>query len=163
MAEPTLSLKRDDVRTRIALYLGYGVDPNEWEHDQITLIDLCLADGLRKFESPVIEKQPYEWSFRKVQGTLTTVVAQQAYDITQDDFTGILDVMINTTAGGGTPIAMIPVDTLLQKHGLPFAQQRFNAVNWAIQLHPTLQNPEIFGNVQAVISTSFLLPSAQSW
>jgi len=152
MAEPTLSLKRDDVRTRIALYLGYGVDPNEWEHDQITLIDLCLADGLRKFESPVIEKQPYEWSFRKVQGTLTTVVAQQAYDITQDDFTGILDVMINTAAGGGTPIAMIPVDTLLQKaskeapaNGVPqYAALRKKAgapsttqsVRWEVLLFP---------------------------
>lgn len=114
MAESTLSLKRDDIRKRIALYLGFGLDEDRWDTTKIEQLGLFLSDGLRCFESPVIEKQPYEWSFRKIQGTITTVNTQQAYAL-PDDFGGVIDRLVMTSQTGSVTITMIPLDALLQK------------------------------------------------
>lgn len=113
MAEPTLSLTRDQVRQRIALFLGFGMRIEDWDADQVQQIDLVLTDGLGRFYRPVTEgKTVYEWSFLKPTASLTLIVGTSTYDL-PDDCDGAVDRFFLTTGADPGPLLQIPVDELL--------------------------------------------------
>jgi hypothetical protein len=67
MPESTLSLSYDEIRKRVADHRGYGLDPDEWDAEQIEFIDFCLRDGSRTFYT----QSGHEWSFLTPTATLT--------------------------------------------------------------------------------------------
>ncbi len=67
MAESTLSLDYDDLRSEIGFLLGYGLGTSPvWSTAQAAAITACLNSGLRQF----YVQQDWEWSFLKPISTI---------------------------------------------------------------------------------------------
>ena len=116
MAEPTLSLTRDNLREEVGLKLGYGIDTSGWEPEQISRIDICIRSGLGRFYVPIVQdqKEVYEWSFLKLTATITPG-DDSASDALPDDCDGIIDSFVVTTGDGtAAVIPVIPVRDLLK-------------------------------------------------
>lgn len=116
MAEPTLSLTRDNLREEVGLKLGYGVDTSGWEPEQISRIDICVRGGLGNFYVPITQDQKtiYEWSFLRLTATIALTDTQGADDL-PDDCDGIIDGFVVTTGDAtAAVIPVIPVKDLLK-------------------------------------------------
>ena len=109
MAESTLSLTRDQLRSEVGLMLGYGLSSSDWEPEQLQRIDLCIRDGLGQFYYPMTgdQKSIHEWSFLTPTATLSlTVAGGYDYDL-PDDCDGIVERFIVTT--GSSAATVIPI------------------------------------------------------
>lgn len=91
MAESSLSITYDDLRTAVGFYIGYKrSDKDEWSDEQNSIVDEIINSGLRQFYYPPLlddQLQPHEWSFLKPVETLTTVSGTGDYDL-PDDYGG---------------------------------------------------------------------------
>lgn len=95
MAESTLSLSRDDLRSEIGFFLGFGQpdhrDSANWSSVQTETIDTILNAGLRQFYYPKRlegDRKVHEWTFLRPTRTQLTVVDQGDYNL-PDDFGGL--------------------------------------------------------------------------
>ena len=155
MAESTLSLRRDDLRKAAAIVLGYGVSADGWDAEQLSMLDYVIADGLREFYYPGTEgtAEPYEWSFLRKMGTITTSASDYDYTL-PDDCAGIIRRMVFTSgAQSGSVIQMVDMDYVRhmrhveeQQNGIPtVAAVRVVATTvdssagqrWEVLLYPT--------------------------
>ena len=82
MAESTLALGRTDLRSQIAVFLGYSRTSTDWSTEQGAKIDQALNEGTAKFYNE------REWSFLSPSTTLTCTADDYAYDLS-DDFGGM--------------------------------------------------------------------------
>lgn len=116
MAEPTLSLTRDDLRGVVGLKLGYGLDTSGWQPEQIARIDICVRDGMGNFYLPVLpeEKEIYEWSFLRLTATITLTGSQTEDDLPEDCDGAIEKFIVTAGDGTATVIPVIPVSELLK-------------------------------------------------
>lgn len=86
MAESTLSLSIDDLRSDMGDYLGYGRTYASMSAKQTARVDALLKTGLRKFYIPALKGiPPHEWSFLKPITTLALIADDYDYDL-PDDF-----------------------------------------------------------------------------
>ena len=93
MAESTLSLSYQEIRTELADYLGWGRDSSLWDTGKQNKLDSVITRGLRQFYFPpaIAEarrpniKRAHSWSFLRPEATLTLTVGTDEYDL-PDDF-----------------------------------------------------------------------------
>jgi len=140
MAESTLSLTRDDLRSEVGLKLGYGLDVSGWTPEQIARIDICVRDGLAQFYFPVTQDQKtvYEWSFLTPTATLALADTDQDYDL-PDDCDGIIERFIVTAgSSAATVIPVVEMDELLQ---LSTAEAASNALPRIAAIRPKDTDP----------------------
>lgn len=56
----------DECRKRIALDRGWSIEPDDWDAQQLFILEACLRDGARYFYKPgATGGPPHEWSFLK--------------------------------------------------------------------------------------------------
>jgi len=140
MAESTLSLTRDDLRSEVGLKLGYGLDVSGWTPEQIARIDLAVRDGLAQFYFPVTQDQKtvYEWSFLTPTDTLSLTSGDQDYDL-PDDCDGIIERFIITAGSSdATVIPVVEMDELLQ---LSTSEAASNALPRIAAVRPKSTDP----------------------
>ncbi|MHA2086172.1 MAG: hypothetical protein ACXABD_20710 [Candidatus Thorarchaeota archaeon] len=95
MAESTLSIAFDDLKSIIGHYLGYGRESTKWTDDEITEIEEYVQAGVRQFYYPPAAEgveEGYGWSFLTPRTTLDTT-ADQGEDDLPDDCGRILGSM----------------------------------------------------------------------
>lgn len=104
MAESSLSLGYADLCKEIAWSLGYGMKAySALTADELALVESVLNAALRKFYYPLLEEEPYGWSFLHPTTTLTTVADD--YDYTLPD--GIANVEGDLTYATDDSTSMI--------------------------------------------------------
>ena len=88
MAESTLTLVRDDFRTEIAQFLGYGVTLASLTTAQSDLVDRLVGAGLRQFYYPppmAPTDAPHEWTFLHGASFVLNLTADRGdYDLPDD-------------------------------------------------------------------------------
>ena len=95
MSESGLSLTRNDLRSNVGTYAGFGLTYSDYASDQLTAVDRAIDIGLRKFYSPLPlpgEKHQHTWSFLTPVRRLSLVEGQVDYDLS-DDFAGLVNGM----------------------------------------------------------------------
>lgn len=95
----TLNISRDELRSEIGLYLGYGVNPDNWGESRTADVRGCLKRGLRRFYFPPGEDR-HPWSFLRPSRQLTLVAGVDTYDL-PEDFLEILDEGFAYASGVG--------------------------------------------------------------
>jgi hypothetical protein len=110
MAESTLSVTINSIRREIGAFIGWGRNPASWSADNITDGDDIIARGLRMFYFPPTEEgEPiYEWSFLRVNGTITLATSDYDYDLT-DDFSG---TMIDDSVTWASGVGRLPLQSV---------------------------------------------------
>lgn len=76
MPESTLSITYADIKQAVAHYLGLSLSASDWSVDDVTMIDMIVKRGLRKFykPQPIFQGEPpHRWSFLNPTTTLTTI------------------------------------------------------------------------------------------
>jgi hypothetical protein len=75
MAEPTLSLTRDQLNAEVGFFLGEGADPAGWSAGVLATIGRIVSSGLRNFyvPQPLPGDTRHEWSFLRPQVEMDTV------------------------------------------------------------------------------------------
>lgn len=84
MAESTLSLTRDRLRTLIGDFAGYGRTYANMSSKQQARVDEALASGLRNFYIPALLKNglpPHEWTFLKPVISISLIASDYDYDL----------------------------------------------------------------------------------
>jgi hypothetical protein len=151
MAESSLSLSRDDIRKRVAHYLGYGIVVANWtDKQQFVIDDICLKSGLRRAYHP---EGGYEWSFLRPKLELTLASGTDDTKL-PDDFGGLIGGLYydGDESRPGQPIRIVGVGEILQsRQDCPDASGAPNmaALNprsgtstqagqrWELMVHPT--------------------------
>ena len=105
MAEPTLSLKRDDYRKAVGTEAGYGGDPTDWDDEQTYNVDRSIDAGLADFYYPTIDGGLYEWSFLKPYRSFPIASGSRWIDL-PDDFNGFLDPVLKVIRTDHSHIAI---------------------------------------------------------
>jgi hypothetical protein len=106
MSESTLSITLSEINLAIAHFMGIDLDSEEWDEDQVALIDLIRKRGLRQFyfPPPVLQQTgkrtavtvpPHEWSFLKPVTTLDLIGSYVTGTITVTE----LDATVTLTDG----------------------------------------------------------------
>lgn len=76
MAESTLAISYDDLRSAIAHFLGHTLTELSWSANDIAVQDMIIKRGLRQFYFPPKispDEAPHEWSFLKPVTTISTI------------------------------------------------------------------------------------------
>lgn len=90
----------------VGLHLGYGANFNDYDHNQSSVVDLCIQRGLNLFYFPPVADPPkygngnpwQGWSFLTPAATISASSGDADYDL-PTDFAGIID---GFTFGSGT-------------------------------------------------------------
>lgn len=88
MAESTLTLDWDDLKSEVGFYLDYGSDSDNWSVAQETEIEKIVQTGYRRvLYPPAMQGVPvgYQWSFMRPTTTLAISADDGDYDL-PDDF-----------------------------------------------------------------------------
>lgn len=102
-----LALTREELRSEIGFYLGYGRDSSVWDSGQLANINTCVAKGLRQFYAPTPLSGDngvmHKWSFLEPMSTVTLypdyavsasrTLSHTGYDPAND----VTRVLVNTT------------------------------------------------------------------
>lgn len=107
--ESTLSLTRAQLKAQTGFFLGYGLDPDGWDDDQLSVINFSVNSGCRRFFYPI---QPsggfYDWSFLRPTTTQILPSGSQTLNL-PDDYGGIQGPLTVTTSGSETGSVWWPV------------------------------------------------------
>lgn len=110
MAESSLSITYDELRTEIGHFLSVGSTPSEWNADTVALVARIIKRGLRQFYIPPLlgrEDLPHKWSFLEPTTTLSISADDYDYDL-PDGFGSMRGTIISYAAAeGGQPIKLI--------------------------------------------------------
>lgn len=64
--ESTLAASWDELRKRVAFDRGFSTDPDNWDDEQKSILEMVLRSGARLFYKPrPIDGPPHEWSWLK--------------------------------------------------------------------------------------------------
>lgn len=117
--ESNLSLKKADFLAKIALYFGWGEEPDEWDERKQSVLKDCAESGYRQFlYPPPVGGIFYDWSFLKPVATLTLAAATSTLTL-PDDFGGIEgNITVATPASRWKqPIPIVNEGIIRELHG----------------------------------------------
>lgn len=82
MAESTLSLNLDAIRSAVGHFLGFGRTASAWSTKKLAAIDAAIATGHRQFYvPPPVGGRMHRWSFLEPRDTIVTVAGTSTYDL----------------------------------------------------------------------------------
>lgn len=111
----TLGVNKAYLKRMIGKELKFGPHPSLWSHAQLKQVEVALQTGLRKFYAPPVlpgEGYSHDWSFLRPLATVTTVSAQDTYDL-PDDFAMICGPM---TFAPGATLLYPPVEIMGEEY-----------------------------------------------
>lgn len=111
MAESSLSLDINSLRTEVGRFLGWGRTISNWSTTQLNDFDDISRRALREFYYPAIDANTpiYEWSFLRKLNTVTLGTNDIDYTM-PDDFSGtILDNSVAYVTAGQNQLPMVKV------------------------------------------------------
>jgi hypothetical protein len=76
-----------ELREQLGFYLGFGINPDNWDADQVATVKMTIKSGLRRFLfSPLIpgSRKTWEWSFLRRSLSLTTTSDIGEYPLPED-------------------------------------------------------------------------------
>lgn len=156
MAESTLAVTLNEIRSEVCRYLGFGRFYSNASPVQRDDCDLIIRRGLRQFYAPPPlpqETKSHRWSFLTPSATLTMVSGTSAYAL-PDDFGGMIGDFTYTNETWPQSIKMVNMNVLRDAQAMGTSNRRPSMA--AIQPRETASagNPDIPTRWEAVFHST---------
>lgn len=150
MAQSTLALSRDDLRSMVGHYLGYGADSAGWSTAELDEITRIVASGLRRFyEPPIVDGTAHRWSFLAPTYTFNTAADDYDYDMPDDYGEVNGPIHYDNSENANCPVELVSPERILMLRNLtldtgtpryaairPKAQVAGSHQLWEMLFHP---------------------------
>ncbi len=142
--ESTLAIPVADLQTKLALFAGWPMDPDEWDVKQSYYIKDATASGLRRFYFPAPTDQTqsgYEWSFLRPLITLDMPPAAQTIQL-PDWYTAV----------SGNKVTLAPTGVTAQPYTINWTNE--GKIREMYSITPSLTGPPMYVSILSIPGTS---------